>query len=76
MARYGCLALGVILALLILFTVVFLWSGWLNRPVGHSPPPAVVAAEPGGLQWSGPLGHSKPGLYLLIPASGGISIAR
>ena len=52
MARYGCLALGVILALIILFTVVYLWSGWLNRPVGHSPPPAVAAAERSGMQWA------------------------
>ena len=37
MARYGCLALAVIVALALLFFIVFLWSGWLNRPVGHSP---------------------------------------
>jgi hypothetical protein len=37
MARYGCLALAVIVALALLFFIVFLWSGWLNRPVGHNP---------------------------------------
>jgi hypothetical protein len=42
MARYGCLALSVVVALVILFVVVYLWSGWLNRPVGHSLPPTGV----------------------------------
>ena len=37
MARYGCLVIGVVLALLILFGIVYLWSGWLNRPVGRAP---------------------------------------
>ena len=37
MARYGCLALAVIVALALLIFIVFLWSGWLNRPVGHAP---------------------------------------
>ena len=36
MARYGCLVIGTILALIILFVIVYFWSGWLNRPVGHS----------------------------------------
>ena len=36
MARYGCLVIGTILALIILFVVVYFWSGWLSRPVGHS----------------------------------------
>ena len=42
MARYGCLVVSVILALVILFGVVWLWSGWLNRP--RNLPPAYGAA--------------------------------
>ena len=42
MARYGCLALAVIVALALLVFIVYLWSGWLNRPVGHVP--AAVAS--------------------------------
>ena len=41
MARYGCLVAGVIIALAILFGIVYLWSGWLNRPVGRVPAGAV-----------------------------------
>ena len=48
MERYGCLVIGVIIALIILTITVSLaaghhsrWSGWLNRPVGHSPAPAA-----------------------------------
>ena len=37
MARYGCLALAVVVAMALLVFIVFLWSGWLNRPVGHAP---------------------------------------
>ena len=37
MARYGCLALAVVIAMALLIFIVFLWSGWLNRPVGHAP---------------------------------------
>ena len=37
MARYGCLVLSVIVALVVLVFIVFLWSGWLNRPTGHVP---------------------------------------
>lgn len=57
MARFGCLAVAVVLATVLLFFIVYLWSGWLNRPVGHAPighapaavgvaydSPAVVAA--------------------------------
>ena len=42
MARYGCLVIGVVIALAILFVVVFFWSGWLNRPVGHSIAPSAA----------------------------------
>ena len=35
MARYGCLIIGVVIALIVLVGIVYLWSGWLNRPVGH-----------------------------------------
>ena len=38
MARYGCLVVAVIVATVLLFFIVYLWSGWLNRPVGHNPP--------------------------------------
>ena len=41
MARYGCLIVGVILATAILIGIVYLWSGWLNRPVGHSAVPEM-----------------------------------
>ena len=44
MARYGCLVIGVVIALAILFVVVFFWSGWLNRPVGHSIAPSAQVA--------------------------------
>ena len=47
MARYGCLIIGVILALIILFALVYLWSGWLERPVGHVPVAAYPGAVPG-----------------------------
>ncbi len=52
MARYGCLVIGVVIALAILFVVVYFWSGWLNRPVGHSLPPTAAAQstfESGGV---------------------------
>ncbi len=42
MARYGCLVIGVILATAILIGIVYLWSGWLNRPVGHSAAPEMI----------------------------------
>ena len=35
MARYGCLIIGVVIALIVLVGIVYMWSGWLNRPVGH-----------------------------------------
>ena len=35
MERYGCLIVGVVIALVVLVGIVYLWSGWLNRPVGH-----------------------------------------
>ena len=62
MARYGCLAVAVVLATVVLFFIVYLWSGWLNRPVGHSPAsagfgyaaPAVVTAAGLGSQWFTP----------------------
>ncbi len=44
MARFGCLALAVVVAMALLIFIVFLWSGWLNRPVGHTPA-AVSAAQ-------------------------------
>ena len=37
MARYGCLIISVIIALLILVWTVWLWSGRLNLPTGHAP---------------------------------------
>ena len=37
MARFGCMALAVVVAMALLIFIVFLWSGWLNRPVGHAP---------------------------------------
>lgn len=58
MARYGCLVVAVVLATVVLFFIVYLWSGWLNRPVGHAPAsagfgyeaPAVMTAAGLGLQ--------------------------
>ena len=35
MERYGCLIIGIIIALIILTVTVYYWSGWLNRPVGR-----------------------------------------
>ena len=46
MERYGCLVIGIIIALIILFVTVYFWSGWLNRPVGHSPPPTQTLTLP------------------------------
>ena len=43
MARYGCLVLGVIGALMLLVGIVYLWSGWLNRPVGRAPATVVTS---------------------------------
>ncbi len=37
MERYGCLIIGVVIALVVLVGIVYLWSGWLNRPVGRAP---------------------------------------
>ena len=37
MERYGCLIIGVVVALIVLVGIVYLWSGWLNRPVGRAP---------------------------------------
>lgn len=51
MERYGCLVVGVILALIILVVTVYYWSGWLNRPVGHSPAPALTLTM-GDLGWT------------------------
>ncbi len=45
MARYGCLALAVVVAMALLIFIVFLWSGWLNRPVGHAPAAVSVAHD-------------------------------
>ena len=49
MARYGCLALAlaVVVAMALLIFIVFLWSGWLNRPVGHAPMGSAAAATEG-----------------------------
>ena len=54
MARYGCLALAVVVAMALLIFIVFLWSGWLNRPVGHVPAAVSIA-------------HDTPGA---VPANG------
>ena len=45
MARFGCLALAVVVAMALLIFIVFLWSGWLNRPVGHAPAVVSVAHD-------------------------------
>ena len=45
MARYGCLVVGVIIALVILIGIVYLWSGWLNRPVGRAPAPLEIQID-------------------------------
>ncbi len=45
MARYGCLVLAVVVAMALLIFIVFLWSGWLNRPVGHTPAAVSVAHD-------------------------------
>ena len=49
MERYGCLVIGVIIALVLLFGIVYLWSGWLNRPVGRAPAAATAALLPASL---------------------------
>ena len=46
MARYGCLVISVIIALLILVGTVWLWSGWLNRPPGHAPAASAATTTP------------------------------
>lgn len=45
MARYGCLVVGVIVALVVLLGIVYLWSGWLNRPVGRAPASADIRID-------------------------------
>ncbi|MCY4558702.1 MAG: hypothetical protein OXF79_20465 [Chloroflexi bacterium] len=45
MARYGCLALAVVIALVVLVFITFLWSGWLNRPTGHAPAAVSIAHD-------------------------------
>ena len=45
MERYGCLVVGVLLALIILVGIVWLWSGWLNRPVGRAPAVAELRID-------------------------------
>ncbi len=45
MARFGCLALAVVVAMALLIFIVFLWSGWLNRPVGHAPATVNVVRD-------------------------------
>ena len=65
MARYGCLVIGVILALLILFGIVYLWSGWLNRPVGRAPAAASTVIPAASLP-------SFPPHTPVIPAKAGI----
>lgn len=51
MARYGCLALAVVVAMALLILIVFFWSGWLNRPVGRAafapgPTAVFIASDP------------------------------
>ena len=36
MERYGCLIIGTVVAMIVLVGIVYLWSGWLNRPVGRT----------------------------------------
>ena len=45
MERYGCLIVGVIIALVVLVGIVYLWSGWLNRPVGRAPAAPIQVAQ-------------------------------
>ena len=45
MERYGCLIVGVIVALVVLVGIVYLWSGWLNRPVGRAPAAPIQVAQ-------------------------------
>ena len=73
MARYGCLVIGVILALLILFGIVYLWSGWLNRPVGRIPavPSTIIPAVPSTIIPAASL-PSFPPHTPVIPAKAGI----
>ena len=58
MARFGCLALAVVVAMALLIFIVFLWSGWLNRPVGHAPA-AVSVAHDGNRQHQQPSWWSR-----------------
>ena len=64
MARYGCLVVGVIIAMIVLVGIVYMWSGWLNRPVGHigevfaltQPSPSMgesIAGRPSYSLWHG-----------------------
>ena len=45
MERYGCLIVGVVIALVVLVGIVYLWSGWLNRPVGRAPAVPIQVAQ-------------------------------
>ncbi len=67
MARYGCLAISVVVALIILFGIVYLWSGWYERPGpgqsgGVVPTPAQITSaqimpSPPGKPFAGGLGE-------------------
>lgn len=63
MERYGCLVIGVILALIILVVTVYYWSGWLNRPVGHSPVPALTLT-PNDAGLTTPMDRMDSGFWL------------
>ena len=70
MARYGCLALAVVVAMALLIFIVFLWSGWLNRPVGHAPATVDGARD---TPVSGEVGATSVAVWTgtWIPAQGG-----
>lgn len=70
MARYGCLALAVIVAMALLIFIVFLWSGWLNRPVGRAPATVEAVRETPA---SGKVGATRVAAWTgdWIPALGG-----
>ena len=70
MARFGCLALAIIVAMALLIFIVFLWSGWLNRPVGHAPATVDVVRDTPA---SGEVGGTGEAVWTgtWIPAPGG-----
>jgi hypothetical protein len=70
MARFGCLALAVVVAMALLIFIVFLWSGWLNRPVGHALAAASIAHDTLGAAPAEGASHAYPLVFYIAKQDG------